>query len=39
MNLQLEGLERQGELVFGENRYFRAVREELLAISGASLDR
>jgi hypothetical protein len=39
MHLQLDGLERHGELVFGENRYSRAVREELLVISGASIDR
>jgi hypothetical protein len=39
MHLQLDGLERYGELVFGENRYSRAVREELLANSGASIDR
>lgn len=39
MHLQLDGLERHGELVFGENRYSRAVREELLAMSGASIDR
>jgi hypothetical protein len=39
MHLQLDGLERHGELVFGENRYSAKVREELLAISGASIDR
>lgn len=37
MHLQLDGLERHGELVFGENRYSRAVREELLAMSVAPL--
>jgi len=39
MHLQLDGLERHGELVFGENRYSATVREELLAMSGASIDR
>ena len=39
MHLQLDGLERHGELVFGENRYSAMVREELLAISCASIDR
>ena len=39
MHLQLDGSERQGELVLAENRYSRAVSEELLAVSGASIDR
>ena len=41
MQLQLDGLERHGELddIDGENRYSPAVREELLAMSAASIDR
>ncbi|UMB71661.1 hypothetical protein [Mycobacterium paraterrae] len=36
MALQLDGLERHGELVFGRDRYSPTVREELLAMSAAS---
>ena len=39
MRPQLDGLERHGELVFGQDRYSPAVRAELLAMSGASIDR
>jgi len=39
MRTQLDGLERHGELVVGRDRYSRAVREELLAMSAASIDR
>jgi hypothetical protein len=39
MQVQLEGLERHGELVEGINRYGPAVRAELLAMSPASIDR
>jgi hypothetical protein len=39
MAVQLDGLERHGELVFGCGRYGPAVREELLAMSAASIDR
>jgi hypothetical protein len=39
MAIQLAGLERHGELVFGRDRYGPAVREELLAMSAASIDR
>jgi hypothetical protein len=39
MAIQLAGLERHGELVFGRGRYSPAVREELLAMSAASIDR
>lgn len=39
MWLQLDGLERHGELVAGQDRYSTAVREELLAMSAASIDR
>jgi len=39
MSVQLAGLERHGELVFGVDRYSPAVREELLAMSSASIDR
>jgi hypothetical protein len=39
MAIQLAGLERHGELVFGHDRYCSAVREELLAMSAASIDR
>ena len=39
MQLQLDGLERHGELGFGRGRYSEAVRAELLAMSAASIDR
>lgn len=39
MRIQLDLLERHGELVDGTDRYSRAVREELLAMSSASIDR
>jgi hypothetical protein len=39
MRVQLDALERHGELVFGRDRYSRAVRAELLAMSAASIDR
>jgi hypothetical protein len=39
MRAQLDGLERHGELVFGEARYSPVVRAELLAMSAASIDR
>lgn len=39
MRIQLDGLERHGELVEGQDRYSPAVREELLAMSPASIDR
>lgn len=39
MALQLDGLERHGELRFGANRYSLEVRQELLAMSAASIDR
>jgi hypothetical protein len=39
MRLQLDGLERHGELVDGVDRYGPAVRGELLARSAASIDR
>jgi hypothetical protein len=39
MRLQLDGLERHGELVFGTRRYSPEVRAELLAMSAASIDR
>ncbi len=39
MRIQLDGLERHGELVGGVNRYSGAVRLELLAMSPASIDR
>jgi hypothetical protein len=39
MALQLDGLERHGELIFGRDRYSPQVREELLAMSAASIDR
>ena len=39
MALQLDGLQRHGELVFGGDRYSHTVREELLAMSAASIDR
>jgi hypothetical protein len=39
MRIQLDGLERHGELAFGQDRYSAAVRGELLAMSAASIDR
>jgi hypothetical protein len=39
MRIQLDGLERHGELVDGVDRYGPAVRGELLAMSAASIDR
>jgi hypothetical protein len=39
MRIQLDGLERHGELIFGRDRYNPAVRAELLAMSAASIDR
>src|SRR5665811_1744559 len=39
MRLQLDGLERHGELVEGVDRYSPLVRAELLAMSAASIDR
>ena len=39
MALQLDGLERHGELEFGRDRYSPEVRAELLAMSAASIDR
>jgi len=39
MRIQLDGLERHGELVFGRDRYSPAVREELLTMSAATIDR
>lgn len=39
MALQLDGLERHRELVFGRDRYSREVREELVAMSAATIDR
>ena len=39
MRTQLDGLERHRELVFGVDRYSAAVREELLSMSAASIDR
>ena len=39
MRTQLDGLERHRELVFGVDRYSMAVREELLSMSAASIDR
>jgi hypothetical protein len=39
MRTQLDGLERHGELVDGRDRYSPAVREELLTMSSASIDR
>ena len=39
MELQLDGLERHGELVDGVDRYSPAVRQELLSMSPASIDR
>src|SRR5271156_1287147 len=39
MRLQLDGLERHGELVDGHDRYGPAVRAELLSMSAATIDR
>lgn len=39
MRLQLDGLERHGELVHGAGRYSPAVRAELLSMSAATIDR
>jgi hypothetical protein len=39
MRIQLDGLERHGELAFGRDRYSPAVREELLEMSAATIDR
>ena len=39
MALQLDGLERHGELEFGQDRYSPDVREELLEMSAATIDR
>ena len=39
MLIQLDGLERHGELLDGVDRYSPAVREELLTMSAASIDR
>lgn len=39
MSTQLAGLERHGELAVGVDRYSSAVREELLSMSAASIDR
>lgn len=39
MGLQLDGLERHGELVAGTDRYSPRVRAELLSMSAATIDR
>lgn len=39
MALQLDGLERHGELMFGRDRYSPTVRAELLTMSAATIDR
>jgi hypothetical protein len=39
MQLQLDGLERHGEFIDDSDRYSPAIREELLAMSSASIDR
>ncbi len=39
MQVQLDGLQRHGELVLGVDRHEAAVRAELLGMSGASIDR
>jgi hypothetical protein len=39
MAIQLDGLERHGELVDGVDRYSGAIRTELLSMSPASIDR
>ena len=39
MRIQLDGLERHGELACGQDRYSPAVRQELLGMSAATIDR
>lgn len=39
MRTQLDGLERHGELIEGQDRYSRSVRQELLSMSAATNDR
>ena len=39
MRIQLDGLERHGELACGQDRYGPAVRQELLGMSAATIDR
>ena len=39
MRVQLDGLERHGELTYGQDRYCPEVRAELLGMSAASIDR
>lgn len=39
MRIQLDGLERHGELTVGAGRYSSEVRQELLAMSAATIDR
>lgn len=39
MRIQLDGLERHGELMPGKDRYDDSVRAELLAMSAATIDR
>ena len=39
MRIQLDGLERHSELACGQDRYSPAVRQELLAMSAATIDR
>ena len=39
MRIQLDGLERHGELTCGQDRYGPAVRQELLGMSAATIDR
>ena len=39
MGIQLDGLERHGELSFGRDRYSPQVRDELLSMSAATIDR
>ena len=39
MRMQLDGLERHGELVDGDGRYSASVRAELLSMSPATIDR
>src|SRR6201998_1480481 len=39
MALQLDGLQRHGELEFGRDRYSPEVRQELLTMRAASIDR
>ena len=38
MRIQLDGLERHGELACGQDRYSPAVRQELLGMSAATID-